>query len=195
MEVAAILVGCAVAFIYYEQLNTMINTVKIDQRPWVTHTGFHATIEPNQPLSAVLPLINVGKSPALNFRIRVDDQILKPDELFTIDHIRFRDAFEPEPPIYPGMKITPIILDAVGSGEFHRPPNEWGLYIRYHDLVTSEQITKLTNNTLRLYLFEDAEYTDAFGIGHHTHWCGYLKPDLTSGVACDVWNDTDGEHP
>lgn len=48
-----------------KQNQASIDTMRIDQRPWITHTGFEPSFQPNQQLTARLPLINVGKSPAL----------------------------------------------------------------------------------------------------------------------------------
>jgi hypothetical protein len=123
----------------------------------------------------------------------MDDQILKLDEPFTLSHIRFRGDFESEPSLYPSVAVTRIVPAKPETGEFQRSPLEWAFDLHAGDSVTPEQKKLLQKGDLRVYFFEEAKYNDVFGREHYTHWCGWLKKDLTSGVACKVWNDTDPE--
>ena len=178
-----------------KQLQASIHAMQIDQRPWIKADGFTPEYHPGEPMRAILPISNVGKSPALNFHIRMDYQILDPHQSFSLQHIRFRHV-----PIYnwgavnPGQ-LPPKIETVPGStNQYTVHATKWGHeQIWSADPISAQQLRLLRRGDLRVYIFEEATYSDVFGCSHYTHFCGWMRPTptLDDGVACEIYNDTD----
>jgi hypothetical protein len=159
------------------QWRAQINAMRIQERPYITELNFVPEIKSGVRLSATIPIKNIGRSPALDFQMRMDDEIIQSTERY---NPRFRNG-----------------ITVWNPGTINPPPApDWARIFYALDTLTEDQYCKIMDGTLRLYFFEEAVYKDIFGREHHTHFCGWYNPRLDTPnkmEGCETYNDTDYE--
>lgn len=149
----------------------------VDERPWIGEIGFQPVVQRNAPLTAVITISNVGRSPAFKLRMRMDDKIFQVNNLPT-------ETFKPT-----------FRTQYVRPGAIY-PANPWAFNFQTADKIATEELyCEIMDGEVRLYHFDEAIYDDAFGRPHYSHFCGWFNPSdkTTPWVACDYYNETDSE--
>lgn len=59
------------------------------------------------------------------------------------------------------------------------------------NLLDQTTMDRIQNGTVTLYVFGEVEYTDVFGVGHVTKYCGYWVPPKKKFASCEKYNEAD----
>ena len=145
----------------------------LDQRAWVGAIAFPEpkTLDVGQKATFGAELTNTGKTPALNIQSKMMAWPF-------LKSVEFMPHWEPAPGkpsitvLQPGMHIT------LWTG----PQSAPGTEIAISRLKSGEEI---------FYVYGETTYDDIFGKHHHTHFCGFLQPDLKNFSSCSSYNDAD----
>lgn len=201
MEVAAILVGIAVAIIYYRQLremhkatvaaqdaaNVAHDALVLDARPWVGLTGgdhVSAQIVNKSPIKVNLEIKNFGKTPAFNEA--------------SFNNLTFHIVGQPMPSFStysredagPTITLMPTSAAFVDIGT-DKPSKLGKTLIVDQATVDAINITK----TIELFVYGSVWYEDVFGKPHRTDYClQYIpsrNPKQTNFGACQTHNYAD----
>lgn len=169
------------AFAAYRQVVISQRQLTLSQRAWLTVKS--ASFENWDAVGAqahfVIVLQNSGPSPA-NQVATVIDSLKWPDSR-PPEHLFHRDTSN----LQQGVTIGPS-GDIVHTWEFtvdHLPYK-----------LTADDVTKIKNNQLYLFVFGETVYRDIFNEPHHTRWCWYAPDphDVTPAPRmCGVWNTAD----
>lgn len=154
-------------------LNATIRQFQLEQRAWV---GAVDLPRPKDLAAGKKPSLeaivtNTGKTPALD----VTDSIS--------GHAFLRgQAFVP-------IKTQPTINSVLSVGVI-QPGQQVSLWTSpTFQTLTKDKINGLRSEGTILYVYGEISYKDVFGKVHHTHFCGFLRPDLTGFNACQSYND------
>ena len=201
MELAAILIGIAVAIIYYGQLSTMnrqltemqqtriqsqtafdatVQQFHLDQRAWVAAVGISSPPAAGRPFDVAVRVRNTGKTFAKNF-----------GTVLTVEPLKRSEA-----PDFAGELIEPKSVTVLApNGDYlstsHTPITTPAGII---PTLTVERLQDLKNQLragdLKIFAHGRISYRDIFGCRHWTTFCFNLTPDWEY-VSCSTHNDTD----
>jgi hypothetical protein len=179
VKVATIVLLLVVAIINGWQLHTQIKTMKIEDRPWIAEQDVGSRIAPGKPFHAKIVLLNIGKTPALRFKIRMNYADLPINEPLTLKDIRYREE---------------DTLNTFIVGEFNPQIVPWEPEFEMREQIAYESWRQTMEGTSRFYFFEDASYEDVFGRKLHTHFCHYYtRGNPHPPLHCEIYNDTTPE--
>ena len=162
-------------FITCFQWQVMKNTLKIDQRAWLTirqpktnETGLSVGQKPHVSMR----IQNSGKSPAMDVRSRITWVIV--DKL-------------PDGPTPPREKVDgKESLSLIAPGEYQQSVGE------LPEPLTQETFDRMKRGELSLFAYGTITYSDIFHVEHRTTLCFYLHDmNYFSLTACGKWNYAD----
>jgi hypothetical protein len=159
------------SFLQWNILSKQLELSHVDQRPWLGIKAMNPPIMSlGQPFKVDAMLVNTGKTPALNEKIKwaiVDgtksldvDKISKSTN-YTID--------TSESVIYPNVEMS----TSMGSS--------------YN--LSKDKISAIKAGKDVMYILGTINYTDIFGNLHATNYCGFYAPETDGFSVCGQHND------
>jgi hypothetical protein len=153
-------------------------TMEVDQRPWIALTRFDATPQPGAPLTLYMPVQDAGKSPALNFELRVDYELVPSGQRW---EVKYRNI--------PALIWRPGTMNPTDQ-------NNWGPHFNLGYTLTPAQFERVEQGNLLLYFFGESRYQDIFGRQHYTRFCRRYDPRIGDNHMDDCggyYSGTDSE--
>jgi hypothetical protein len=161
LESIAVIVGIAVLFVYGGQLSVMQQTLRAEQRAWLSAKGPESspTITDGQPIKTLVHVVNTGRTPAKNVSIETVVDIIRNNEdpissRALSHHHATTGVIWPNDPI----DIPAELLEGNGFTK---------------KLVTPEMHAALTAGQAYIVIYGKVEYTDIFNVSHRTRFCGW----------------------
>lgn len=201
VELAAILVGIAVAVIYYRQLSTMngqltemqqtriqaqtafdatVQQFHLDQRAWVAAVGISPPPTAGQPFDVAVRVRNTGKTFAKNF-----------GTVFTVEPLKRNEAPDFSRELIEPKSITVLAPNGDYLSTSHTPITTPAGIIQTLTVERLQDLkNQLTAGDLQILAHGRISYRDIFGCRHWTTFCFNLTPDWEY-VSCSTHNDTD----
>lgn len=141
------------------------DAIRLEQRAWVTIDSQRLkTLEQDKIASAEIEIVNAGKTIAKGGDSR--SYILLPATKLI--------QYEPF-----GTQKKPISLGVMF------PNSHYFLVTSTDDKLTDMQVREVQNGSRFLYVWGDLNYTDVFGIKHHSNFCGFYDPPTHRFNLCD----------
>ena len=137
-----------------------------DQRAWIGAKDIRVTdtITAQKPFRVVIQVENTGRSPGQEVFVNAGISSRMPAE---------RDL---DPP-------------SANSKYVVSPASSYTTSIEAKDLLTDEDVSKLTQAVVTVYVFGTIHYLDSFGESRKTTFCAYYVPKETPSLQwCDKYN-------
>jgi hypothetical protein len=177
VEVATLIAVVVYADIAY-------NTMRIDQRPWIAIEHWDGHIDPDKPYWINIAFANVGKSPALDFKVVINYIILPKDQVFTKQDIVFR-----------GERRDLKEFNTWYPGTLNTLPGPWIPKFYFEEKISRKDWEQLMSKGKTFYFFEKATYRDIFNRRMESHFCTYYLSveNNPPPTACKIYNDVKPE--
>jgi hypothetical protein len=154
--------------------------MQVDQRPWIAIKTYDGHITPDKPYYINVAFANIGKTPALDFKVNMNYKIFPKNHTLAMEDIQFRDErgdFKEFNTWYPGT--------------FNNLSGPWVPRFYFEESISRKQWEQLMSREQIFYYFWRATYKDIFGRSMESHFCAYypsveLDPSPT---ACKIYND------
>jgi len=153
--------------------------ITLGERAWLevrvrtqASSGFPARIEAGRLSDIRVTITNTGRTPAINVRVADSREPVTKDK---------SGRFLLPKPIY-------RTADYVPSGNI---PPSGEIYSDFvSDIITQEDMNRITSQGVRIYIHGRIEYWDVYGVEHWLTFCNYLLP-LGGYAVCEENNDID----
>jgi hypothetical protein len=186
----ATLILCGLTWRYVVNSNQQLEAFQSDARARVTLSA--AAVYPFYSLPNIstskargwLVIKNVGKTPAFDVKMSMDEAIVRKGQPFSKDDVVFRmtEVKAVPPTLYPDG-IATIASDVGDQLSF--------IYGPFQDAALSPvQSPIFLDDSHTLYWFERITYTDVFGKTHQSHFCGE-QTGTQQFAPSQFYNDTD----
>lgn len=154
-------------------LNANIAESQLDQRAWVGIVSLPPPKDLTLGQKATFGVIfnNTGKTPALKVMGMIAESPFPQNQSFVVNY----------PPMSSESSIAVI-----------QPGTQQSVWTEPQPQVNTEaSIASIKDGRVIIYFYGQITYEDIFGRTHHTHFCGWVKPDLTGYHVCGTYNDAD----
>jgi len=179
-----VLLGIAVAFIYFMQWRAMDQAMRIDERAWITIIQKEKAVTVSAP-TATLQITNTGKTPALEISAKAFIEVVP---LGTDPH------FDRDPGVPASVTSTGVLIpNYPHEFEVVRRRRVGSSFLVEEDSFTTDEATSLKAGKSYMATYGTAVYQDIFHQPHWIHFCfsEILPAGTYAPPSCAEYNAVD----